>query len=82
MTTVKGGVMAAAQGTYVNDVEACVDQILDKVGRKIVFGMPLALGKPNHLANALYQRAKNDPSIDLTIITALSLEKPAGFLHP
>ncbi len=78
MTTVKGGVMAAAQGTYVNDVEACVDQILDKVGRKIVFGMPLALGKPNHLANALYQRAKNDPSIDLTIITALSLEKPAA----
>ncbi|HCY85748.1 MAG TPA: hypothetical protein DHV36_11490 [Desulfobacteraceae bacterium] len=62
---------------YVNDVEVCVDRILDTVGRKIVFGMPLALGKPNHLANALYLRAKNNPAIDLTIITALSLEKPA-----
>lgn len=69
--------MAEAQASFVNDVETCVDRILDTVGRKIVFGMPLALGKPNHLANALYLRAKNDPSIDLTIITALSLEKPA-----
>ena len=69
--------MAATRVSYVNDVETCVDRILDTVGRKIVFGMPLALGKPNHLANALYLRAKNDPSIDLTIITALSLEKPA-----
>ncbi len=69
--------MAAAQMERVRDVETCVDRILETVGYKIVFGMPLALGKPNHIANALYLRAKNDPAIDLTIITALSLEKPS-----
>lgn len=69
--------MAATQPELVRDVETCVDRIIETVGYKIVFGMPLALGKPNHIANALYLRAKNDPAIDLTIITALSLEKPA-----
>ncbi|MEH0021673.1 MAG: acetyl-CoA hydrolase/transferase C-terminal domain-containing protein [Desulfobacter sp.] len=70
--------MAATQAEFINHVEVCVDRILDTVGRKIVFGIPLALGKPNHLANALYLRAKNNPAIDLTIITALSLEKPSA----
>ena len=60
------------------DVEKCVDAIIAKVGKKIVFGMPLGLGKPNHLANALYLRAKKDPSIHLRIMTALSLEVPKG----
>ncbi len=69
--------MAAAQMERVRDVETWVDRILETVGYKIVFGMPLALGKPNHIANALYLRAKNNPAIDLTIITALSLEKPS-----
>ena len=68
--------MAATQPELVKDVETCVDRIIEAVGNKIVFGMPLALGKPNHIVNALYLRAKNDPAIDLTIITALSLEKP------
>ena len=60
------------------DVEHCVDAILAKVGKRIVFGMPLGLGKPNHLANALYLRAKQDPSLHLRIMTALSLEVPKG----
>ncbi|MBF0449977.1 MAG: hypothetical protein HQK75_04685 [Candidatus Magnetomorum sp.] len=46
------------------------------MGKKIIFGMPLGLGKPNELINAIYKRAKRDSSIDLTILTALSLEKP------
>ena len=70
--------MAATQMERVKNVETCVDRILETVGYKIVFGMHLALGKPNHIANALYMRAKNDPAIDLTIITALSLEKPSS----
>ena len=70
--------METANAQYLSDVEACVDRIIDTVGRKIVFGIPLALGKPNHLANALYLRAKKNPAIDLTIITALSLEKPSA----
>ncbi|PID42696.1 MAG: acetyl-CoA hydrolase [Proteobacteria bacterium] len=60
------------------EVDACVDAIIDKVGKEIVFGMPLGLGKPLHLVNALYKRAKNDPSIKLKITTAIALEKPTG----
>ena len=68
--------MNAARPEFVTDVDTCIDKIIETVGKKIVFGMPLALGKPNHLVNALYQRAKDDPSIDLTILTGLSLAKP------
>lgn len=61
---------------FYQDVKKCVDDLIEKVGKKIVIGMPLALGKPNYLANELYRRAKEDPSIDLTILSALFLEKP------
>lgn len=47
---------------------------LERVGKRIVLGLPLALGKANHITNAFYARAKCDPSIDLTIFTALTLE--------
>ncbi len=61
---------------YYNDVETLVDDIITKFNKKIAFGMPIALGKSNHIANEMYRRAKEDPTIDLTIMTALSLEKP------
>ena len=35
-------------------------------------------GKPNHIVNALYAKAKQDSSIHLTILTALTLSKPQG----
>lgn len=54
----------------------CVDQVIQRVGRKITLGLPLGLGKPIHFANALYQRAKADPGIELHIVTALSLLPP------
>lgn len=56
----------------------CVDFVIDTVGLKIVIGIPLGLGKPNRLINALYQRAKANPAIHLTICTALTLEKPVA----
>ena len=43
-----------------------------------MLALPLALGKANHIANAFYTRAKADPSIDLTIFTALTLERPSA----
>jgi len=66
------------QPAYFNDVEACVDAVLAKVGKNIVLGIPLGLGKPNYFANALYNRARNDSSISLRIMTALSLDVPRG----
>ena len=58
------------------DVGPCVDAVLRRVGARIVLAMPLGIGKPNPLVNELYRRARRDPGIDLTIITALSLLKP------
>ncbi|MDN7137224.1 acetyl-CoA hydrolase [Pseudidiomarina sp. 1ASP75-14] len=55
----------------------CVEQLIERVGKKIILGLPLGLGKPVHFTNALYQRAKADASIDLHIVTALSLVPPA-----
>lgn len=62
----------------VDSVEQAVDTILQRVGKRVVLGMPLGLGKPVELVNALYKRARQDASIQLRILTALSLEKPSG----
>ncbi|MBC2716774.1 MAG: hypothetical protein HF978_15830 [Desulfobacteraceae bacterium] len=70
--------MEGKRPVYYQDVEKCVDDVISKVGKKIIFGMPLGLGKPNQFANALYRRAKKDPSMQLIFCTALSLEKPSG----
>lgn len=63
---------------FVASMDACVDHILDAVAGPIVLGIPLGVGKPNPLVNALYQRIKANPARQLRIITALSLEKPVG----
>jgi len=61
-----------------DDVGHCVDAVLRRVGTRIVLAMPLGIGKPNPLANEFYRRAARDPAIELTIVTALSLLKPAA----
>lgn len=66
---------ASAPATF-EDPDAIADAIIGRVGRKIVLALPLGLGKANHIANALFARAANDPSIELRIFTALTLEKP------
>jgi acyl-CoA hydrolase len=63
---------------HFDDPAACVDFILERVGRDLKVGLPLAAGKPNHLVNALYRRAKDDDGISLTFYTALTLERPKG----
>jgi acyl-CoA hydrolase len=42
----------------------------------LTVAMPLGLGKANHLINALYQQVSDNPSMSLTILTALSLQTP------
>ncbi|PKQ06382.1 MAG: acetyl-CoA hydrolase [Alphaproteobacteria bacterium HGW-Alphaproteobacteria-11] len=59
-----------------DDAEQLADTIVARVGRKIVMALPLGLGKPNHIVNALTARAIADPSISLSILTALTLEMP------
>ena len=62
----------------IESIEACVDYILDTVPNDVVLGVPLGIGKPNPLINALYRRIKANPARKLRIITALSLERPVG----
>jgi len=57
-------------------LDAQVDEIVDRVGTRLVVGLPLGLGKPNRLVNAIYRRACADPTIDLEFVTALSLDPP------
>ncbi|HEX7789945.1 MAG TPA: acetyl-CoA hydrolase/transferase C-terminal domain-containing protein [Afipia sp.] len=59
-----------------SDPEAIADDIIREVGTRLVVGLPLGLGKANHIVNALFRRAASDRSIHLTIFTALTLEKP------
>ncbi len=53
-----------------------IDRIIARVGTDLVLGLPLGLGKPNRLVNAIYDRACRDPGIHLEIVTALSLDIP------
>ncbi|HEX9361543.1 MAG TPA: acetyl-CoA hydrolase/transferase C-terminal domain-containing protein [Bradyrhizobium sp.] len=58
------------------DPEAIAEDIIRDVGTDLVVGLPLGLGKANHIINALYARAAADRAIKLTILSALTLEKP------
>ena len=59
-----------------SDPEAIAEDIIRDVGTDLVVGLPLGLGKANHVINALYARAVADRSINLTFFSALTLEKP------
>jgi acyl-CoA hydrolase len=62
--------------TYFHNADAIAEFIRNQIGGEIVLGLPLGLGKANHVANALYARAAADPRNRLQIFSALTLEKP------
>jgi acyl-CoA hydrolase len=68
--------MNAPQPARYRDPADCVEATLSRVGKRIVLGLPVAIGKPNTLVNAFVARALEDPGIHLTLVTALSLRKP------
>ncbi len=70
--------MKLKTGIVTDDVRKAVDGIIRYIGKDITFAMPLALGKPVLLINELYRRAKENPEINLRIVTALALERPRG----
>lgn len=71
-------IRSGAGPTVLKDAVRLADTIIERVGKTIVLALPLGLGKANHIANALYAKAVADPSIRLTIFTALTLETPSG----
>jgi acyl-CoA hydrolase len=60
----------------VSVVESCVERILARAGTDVRVAMPLGLGKPNVLFNALYRRVAAEPALRMTLYTALSLARP------
>lgn len=60
------------------DPQACARDVISQLDKRVVMGLPLGLGKPAAFANAIYQLARQDPSIRLDIFTALTLQPPAA----
>lgn len=58
--------------------DALAGELLATIGKKLVVGVPIGIGKAIHVVDALFERAAADASISLTIFTGLTLEKPAG----
>lgn len=58
------------------DPDAVAQAIIERLDGHIVLGLPLGLGKANHIANALYARAATDRGVSLRIFTALTLTPP------
>src|SRR5262245_66143946 len=52
------------------DPDRLADAIIERVGKTIVLALPLGLGKANHVANALFERAAADPLINPRIFPA------------
>ena len=48
-----------------DDALKAADRIIELTGGEIRLGLPLGLGKPNRLVNALYQRATENPDVRL-----------------
>ena len=61
---------------FFSDPGAIAEDIIRDVGTNLVVGLPLGLGKANHVVNALYARAAADRAINLTFLSALTLERP------
>jgi hypothetical protein len=59
-----------------SSADALAEEIIRDTGSNLVVGLPLGIGKANHVVNALYARACADAYIKLTLFSALTLEKP------
>lgn len=67
---------SANEPVQFDDADRLIDAIIERLGKNLVLALPLGLGKANHVANSVFNRAAGDPSIALRIFTALTLEKP------
>lgn len=54
----------------------CADAIIARVGRDIRLAVPIGIGKPIALLDALYRRAQADPALKLSIFSGLTLTRP------
>src|SRR5262249_27392445 len=59
-----------------HDPALCAEAIVDRVGRDLRIAVPIGIGKPVLLVNALYRLAESDRRLRLTIFTGLTLARP------
>jgi acyl-CoA hydrolase len=64
------------QTAFVQEIETCIGRMLEHASGDLRVAMPLGLGKPNVLFNALYRRVAADAGLHMTLYTALSLARP------
>jgi acyl-CoA hydrolase len=58
--------------------EETAKNIVAQVGKTVVLGLPIGIGKATQIADALFVMAEQDSSLSLTIFTGLTLEPPGG----
>ena len=64
--------------TVCNSAEATARTIVEQIGKTVVLGLPIGIGKATQVADALFAMAEQDSSLSLTIFTGLTLEPPQG----
>ena len=65
-----------------DDASRCAEAIVDRVGRDIKLAVPIGIGKPVLIVNALYRLAEADRRLRLTIFTGLTLTRPQARTLP
>ena len=58
------------------DATRCAEAIIDRVGHDVRMAIPIGIGKPILLLNALYRLAEADRRVKLTLFTGLTLTRP------
>lgn len=58
------------------DAARCAEAIVDRAGRDLVLALPIGIGKPLKLVNALYALVEADKRLRLRIFTGLTLIRP------
>ena len=64
--------------TVCNNAQATARTIVEQIGKTVVLGLPIGIGKATQVADALFAMAEQDTSLSLTIFTGLTLEPPRG----
>jgi len=68
--------MTVMQSVLLRDADRCAEAIVDRVGRDLRLAVPISIGKPILLIDALYRLAEADRRVQLTIFTGLTLTRP------